>query len=74
MSGIDKKEFTFVADVEKTNETLRPSLTYWRDAWRRLKKNKLAMVGLVGYNSDRAFWCHRPVFHQFFVFGPNQRI
>ncbi|WBW99545.1 ABC transporter permease [Oceanirhabdus sp. W0125-5] len=24
----------------------RPSLTYWQDAWRRLKKNKLSMVGL----------------------------
>ena len=48
MSAIDKKEFTFVADVEKTSETYRPSLTYWADAWRRLKKNKLAMLGLVG--------------------------
>ncbi len=25
----------------------RPSLTYWQDAWRRLKKNKLAMLGLI---------------------------
>ncbi|MCL4424415.1 MAG: ABC transporter permease [Firmicutes bacterium] len=25
----------------------RPSLTYWQDAWRRLKKNKMAMAGLV---------------------------
>jgi oligopeptide transport system permease protein len=24
----------------------RPSTTYWQDAWRRLKKNKMAMVGL----------------------------
>ena len=24
----------------------RPSLTYWQDAWRRLKQNKLAMFGL----------------------------
>jgi len=24
----------------------RPSLTYWQDAWRRLKKNKLSMLGL----------------------------
>ena len=42
------RDFSFVADVEKENETVRPSLTYWRDAWRRLKKNKLSMVGLVG--------------------------
>lgn len=25
----------------------RPSLTYWQDAWRRLKKNHLSMLGLV---------------------------
>ncbi|MCH4889884.1 ABC transporter permease [Acidaminobacter sp. JC074] len=25
----------------------RPSLTYWQDAWRRLKQNKLAMLGLI---------------------------
>ncbi len=25
----------------------RPSLTYWQDAWRRLKQNKLSMVGLI---------------------------
>ena len=47
MSVIDKKEFTFVAEAEKASESIRPSLTYWKDAWRRLKKNKLAMVGLI---------------------------
>ena len=26
---------------------VRPSLSYWADTWRRLKKNKLAMLGLV---------------------------
>lgn len=25
----------------------RPSLSYWKDAWRRLLKNKLAMLGLL---------------------------
>lgn len=25
----------------------RPSITYWADVWRRLKKNKLAMFGLI---------------------------
>lgn len=28
-------------------EALRKSLTYWQDAWRRLKKNFLSMVGLT---------------------------
>ncbi len=25
----------------------RPSMTYWQDAWRRLKQNKLSMIGLI---------------------------
>lgn len=25
----------------------RPSLTYWQDVWRRLKKNRLAIIGLI---------------------------
>ncbi len=28
-------------------EMVRPSITYWQDAWRRLKKNPVAMVSLV---------------------------
>ncbi len=31
-------------DAEKIS---RPSISYWVDAWRRLKQNKLAMIGLV---------------------------
>ncbi|WP_227394685.1 ABC transporter permease [Jeotgalibacillus aurantiacus] len=34
-------------DREKAEEVVRPSLSYWKDAWRRLLKNKLAMGGLV---------------------------
>ena len=45
---VKKEEFTFVSEEEKAREDTRPSLTYWADAWRRLKKNRLAMVGLVG--------------------------
>ncbi|UQZ45717.1 dipeptide ABC transporter permease DppC [Bacillus sp. PK3-037] len=39
----------FVSNQKKTQETdsvKRPSLSYAQDAWRRLKKNKLAMAGL----------------------------
>ena len=28
-------------------EIVRPSVTYWQDAWRRLKKNPVAMGSLV---------------------------
>ncbi|HEY3367679.1 MAG TPA: ABC transporter permease [Symbiobacteriaceae bacterium] len=40
----------FVRESEATaarEAITRPSLTYWQDAWRRLKQNKVAMVGLV---------------------------
>ncbi|WP_172373172.1 ABC transporter permease [Sporosarcina jiandibaonis] len=34
--------------AEKVAEAVvRPSLSYWKDAWRRIRKNKLAMGGLV---------------------------
>ncbi len=30
----------------------RPSLTYWSDAWRRFKGNKVAMVSCCGSDTD----------------------
>ena len=29
------------------DEIVRPSITYWQDAWRRLKTNKPAMISLA---------------------------
>ncbi|MBZ4687441.1 MAG: oligopeptide transport system permease protein [Clostridia bacterium] len=34
-------------EKKSTQEIVRPSTTYWQDAWRRLKKNPLAMAGLA---------------------------
>ncbi|MHB1405117.1 MAG: ABC transporter permease [Desulfitobacteriaceae bacterium] len=34
-------------DLKQADAIVRPSLTYWQDAWMRLKKHKLAMTGLV---------------------------
>ncbi|QVK18737.1 ABC transporter permease [Mycoplasmatota bacterium] len=34
-------------DIIKSEEIKRPSLTYWRDAFRRLKQNKLSMISLI---------------------------
>nr|WP_093855545.1 ABC transporter permease [Tenuibacillus multivorans] len=34
-------------DQLKQEDVVRPSLSYWQDAWQRLKKNKLAMSGLI---------------------------
>lgn len=33
-------------DQKKLNNIVRPSVTYFQDAWRRLKENKLSMIGL----------------------------
>jgi oligopeptide transport system permease protein len=44
---MNKSDFTFVDQSEKlNNEQIRQNLTYWSDAWRRLKKNKVALAGL----------------------------
>lgn len=44
---ITDEMFTVVGkDSESYNIISRPSLSYWQDAWIRLKKNKVAMVGL----------------------------
>ena len=41
-------KFAPVSDKSLTGERIvRPSLNYWQDAWRRLKKNRLAMAGLI---------------------------
>jgi oligopeptide transport system permease protein len=33
--------------IDASGEIVRPSVTYWQDAWRRFKKNKPAMIGLT---------------------------
>jgi oligopeptide transport system permease protein len=46
---MNKTDFQLVDSSKKeSKEQTRPSLTYWKDAWRRLKKNKMAMTGLIG--------------------------
>ncbi len=45
---LDDELFEDVNKEEKLkNECLQPSLTYWQDTWRRLKKDKMALAGLV---------------------------
>lgn len=44
---IDIEMFNKLSEEEKIkDEIVRPSVTYWQDAWRRLKANKLAIVSL----------------------------
>ncbi len=44
---MDDNKFVFIEQTGDENETVRPSLTYWQDAWRRLKKNKSSMAGII---------------------------
>ncbi|HCQ89994.1 MAG TPA: diguanylate cyclase [Clostridium sp.] len=47
MAELSKDKFKIIGcDTSKSNEILRPSMTYWQDAWRRLKQNKGAIVSL----------------------------
>ncbi|MBQ4100958.1 MAG: ABC transporter permease [Oscillospiraceae bacterium] len=47
MQEITKDSFTPIPkNIESSQQLLRPSLTYWQDAWRRLKLNKVAMVSM----------------------------
>ena len=40
-------EWELINDAEKQSQIVaRPSTTYWQDAWRMLRKNVLAMIGL----------------------------
>ena len=44
---IIKRQFQIIGcDTARSNEILRPSMTYWQDAWRRLKQNKVAILSL----------------------------
>ena len=45
---IEKDLFTPLSEEEKKIEvSVRPSVGYWKDAWMRLKKDKLALVSLI---------------------------
>lgn len=48
VSKIDSSKFRRVGkNIEKMEAISRPNLTYWKDAWRRIKQNKAAFMGLI---------------------------
>lgn len=48
MAEISRDKFRFVGiDKTKSERIVRPNLTYWQDAWRRLKRNKVALLSLI---------------------------
>ncbi|NLW23383.1 MAG: ABC transporter permease, partial [Tissierellia bacterium] len=45
---IPESKFKHVGKSVGKMETIsRPSLNYWQDGWRRLKKNRVAFAGLI---------------------------
>lgn len=43
MTELNKEKFKIIGcENANSNEIVRPNITYWQDAWRRLKKNKVA--------------------------------
>lgn len=47
MSELTKEKFNILGcDNSNSDEIVRPNLTFWQDAWRRLKKNKLAIFAM----------------------------
>ncbi|MGF7031960.1 oligopeptide transport system permease protein [Paenibacillus mucilaginosus] len=47
MQTMENNAFQPLSKSSQSQEVIvRPSLSYWKDAWRRLRKNKLAMLGL----------------------------
>lgn len=48
MENINKNSFEPIPIEDKSAEFIaRPKITYWSDAWRRFKRNKLALISLV---------------------------
>ena len=46
--NLDKELFTpLTAEEKKIAVVVRPSIGYWKDAWNRLKSNKIALISLV---------------------------
>jgi oligopeptide transport system permease protein len=47
MQTVTQDKFKPAVKQMDAERVVRPSITYWADAWRRLKQNKLAMFGLI---------------------------
>lgn len=48
MTELSREKFKIIGiDKSGSEQIVRPNLTYWQDAWRRLKKNKVAIFSLA---------------------------
>ena len=44
---ISMEKFQIIGLDEEPEVLARPRVSYWKDAWRRLKSNKIALVALI---------------------------
>ena len=44
---VENDDFAAASDQDEGDVILRPSLNYWQDAWRRLRKNPVAILAIV---------------------------
>jgi oligopeptide transport system permease protein len=48
MAELSREKFQIIGcENANSDEILRPNMTYWQDAWRRLKQNKVAIASLI---------------------------
>jgi len=63
---MNKEEFKFVPKENNLDlEQTRKSLTYWQDVWRRLRKNRMSMFGLIVVMGIVLFGVIGPLFTDF---------
>lgn len=72
---IDSSMFEKIPQEEKQiNKIVRPSVTYWQDAWRRLKDNKVAIIGLIVVIAVTLMAIFIPMFSKYNYFSNNFKV
>ena len=58
-------------DENKLQAVVRPHTTYWQDAWRRFRKNKVALAGLIIILLIILFAVFAPIFSKYDAYTNN---
>jgi len=75
MNAIDPSKFNRLpSEAMKGDAIVRPSQTYWQDAWRRLKQNKMAMAGLIVLLILSALAIFAPMFSSYAYDAQNLKV
>lgn len=72
MAELSKEKFKIIGcENNNSDEIVRKNITYWQDAWRRLKQNKIAVFSLVLLVIIAIMSIFAPFFRPFGVNGVN---